>query len=62
VAAVVPPAGEFRCLFTTGGAWGTFVLRPDGTAAVEVAEGTLGARTLEVTLPGGRRLVQELGG
>src|SRR5262249_51582256 len=62
VAAAVPPGGEFRCLFTTGGAWGTFVLRPDGTAAVEGAGGALGARTPAGTPPRGRRGARPGGG
>src|SRR5262249_30905748 len=55
VAAAVPPGGEFRCLFTTGGAWGTFLLRPDGTAAGEVAGGALAAPPPGGALPPGGR-------
>jgi hypothetical protein len=46
--------GTFRSFFTCGSGWGVVEASEDG-ARVEVREGELTARRIEVTLPGGRR-------
>jgi uncharacterized protein (DUF608 family) len=52
--------GAFRCFFSTGSAWGTVRVAGDALE-VDVAEGALAVREVEVTLPGGRRLVRPYG-
>ncbi len=52
--------GAFRCFFSTGSAWGTVRVQGDALE-VEVAEGVLAVREVEVALPDGRRLVQPYG-
>ena len=50
--------GTFRSFFTCGNGWGVVEASESG-ARVEVREGELAARRVEVTLPSGRRFVVE---
>ncbi|MDQ3700283.1 MAG: non-lysosomal glucosylceramidase [Chloroflexota bacterium] len=49
--------GTFRCFFSTGTAWGTVRVHGDDVT-LDVTEGTLDVREVEVHLPDGRTLVQ----